>query len=103
MLSVMLLQTTDKKLTITCRTPQVAGIVDGKYLTPVDTKCDIKVANWPYSLSCPPGKIRGLALVTSMMTRYDDASNPVDTNFDENEIHVNSKKTTMKFQKTASM
>jgi len=103
MLTVMRLITQDKRLSITCRTPQVAGVVNGKYLTPVDTKCDIKVTNWPYALTCPPGKIRGLSLVTSMLTRYDDASNPEDTNVDENEIHVNSKKTTMKFQKTASM
>jgi len=108
MLTVLRLQTDDKKLTITCRTPQVAGVVNGHYLTPVDTKCDIKIAHWQYSLNCPPGKVKGLGFVTSVMTRYDDtAENPEDvdpsSDPDVETVETNSMKTTLKFQKMADL
>lgn len=101
MLTVLNLQTEDKRLNVICRTPQAAGVVNGKFLTPTDTKCDIKVSHWHYSLTCPPGKARGLALQTSVMTRYDDNTN-VD-NGDSNKVGTGSGRMTMDFQKQASL
>lgn len=103
-LTIMMLQTQDKRLGITCRTPQVAGVVNGKFLTPVDTKCDIKVSHWPYQLNCPPGKKRGLAVQTSVMSRYDDATTPTTSaDGESNTVNINSHKMTLNFQNTANL
>jgi len=101
MITVLNLATEDKKLTLICRTPQVAGVINGKYLTPTDTKCDIKVSHWQYSLTCPPGKVRGLALQTSIMTRYDDNTNV--ENGESMDVATGKGKMSMKFQNTASL
>jgi hypothetical protein len=104
-LTIMMLQTEDSKVNIICRTPQQAGIVNGKYLTPVDTKCDIKISHWQYTLNCPAGRSRGLAIVTSVMSRYDDAQTQTSSSGDPtaHSVHVNSHKTLLKFQKTAKL
>jgi len=104
MLTVLVLQTEDKKLTITCRTPQVAGVVRGRFLTPTDTKCDIKVSHWDYTRQCPPGKVRGLALSTSVRSRFDDATAPVTSkDGDAYDVRLNSGRSKLQFQKVASL
>jgi len=104
MLNVLMLQTEDKKLTITCRTPEVAGIVNGRFQTPLDTKCDIKISHWHYEQTCPPGKVRGLALQTSVQSRFDDATAPkTSSDGDTYDVDMNAGKTKLKFQKNASL
>jgi hypothetical protein len=103
MLTVMRLFTKNNKLGITCRTPQVAGVVDGRLLTPTDTKCDITVNKWNYQLSCPIGKQRGLAVLTSVMTRYDDAQAPKDLSEALNVDLDSARHLAMKFQKVSGL
>jgi hypothetical protein len=101
---VVLLQTTDKRVMIRCRSPLAVGVIEGMKLSPTDTKCDIKFTNMKYTLACPAGKQRGVALQTSLMSRFDDAS-AVATSADgsANKVKVNHNKLSMKFQKTARL
>lgn len=99
------LTTEDHRLGISCHTPEEKGLIEGRVLTPTDTKCDIKIKHWPYSLRCPDDKVRGLALVTSVLLRYDDGEPAVEPSADgeANLVRVNRKKMTLRFQKKAML
>merc|ERR1711939_225364 len=49
------------------------------------------------------GKKRGLAIVSSVMARYDDATAPSTTAQGGNKVDINTQKTTLKFKKTAKL
>jgi len=99
--TVLRLATKDGRVAIICHTPMATGLVEGRMMTPTDTKCDILIKNFPYSLSCPAGKTRGLALVTSVMTRYDNGMPQVRQTKDANVVPINNHKMTLKFQRFA--
>jgi len=105
-LTVMRLSTVDNKLGITCRATQkpntvLAGQTD--VLKPTDTKCDIKVSNWQYGMTCPVGKVRGLAVLTSLLTRYDGEGEDKRVGADSHKVSVAGGRQSMKFQKRASL
>jgi len=104
MLTVLVLRTTNKRITVTCRTPSAAGVVNGMPMLPTDTKCDIRIKHWPYSLRCPSNKIPGIALSTSVLTRYDDhVQKPNSADKTVNKVQVNAGKMSLKFQKQATL
>jgi len=107
MVNSFTLMTQDKRLRVVCHTPLAQGTIEGINLAPTDTKCDIVIHRWQYSLRCPEGKLRGLALQTSVLSRYDDAEKPkvVDTGSGASayQVYVNGHKTSLKFQRTARL